>query len=145
MNNAPDLLTQNHDNAYEQQFIREHRKHSFFSSLYFAAAGATFIGVLGNLTHRLVQAVENDEKPFKSAKSPALMGGLMAAGVGFTYLSNKRETEKVRLEDLRLARRFAMDKPVHLSQPADISLDDNAPSTRWQQVVSEKEPSQIAR
>lgn len=129
-----DLLNSPHDRAYEEQFIKAHRKHSFFSSLYFAVAGASFIGVLGTFTNKVMQAVEDGTKPFKSSKSPVVMGAMMAVGVGFTYLSNKRETEKVRLEDMRLARRFAKDQPFYSQQPQPIA--ETQPDNYWQQKVA---------
>lgn len=134
-----DLLHTPHDRAYEEQFIKAHRKHSFFSSLYFAVAGASFIGVLGTFTNKVMQAVEDGTKPFKSSKSPVVMGAMMAVGVGFTYLSNKRETEKVRLEDMRLARRFAKDQPFYNQRPQPV--DETQPDNYWQQKVAAQDNS----
>lgn len=136
-----DLLSVSNDAAYEEQFIKAHRKHSFFSSLYFAVAGASFIGVLGAMTHKVLQAVEDGTKPFKNSKSPVVMGAMMAVGVAFTYLSNKRETEKVRLEDMRLARRFAIDKPVHLQEEQAAE----APQTQWQSRIAEEREAPVTR
>lgn len=132
-----DLLTSTHDSAYEEQFIKAHRKHSFFSSLYFAVAGASFIGVLGTITNKVVNAVEEGTKPFKNSKSPLIMGAMMVVGVAFTYLSNKRETEKVRLEDMRLARRFAKDQPIYRAQETE-----EAPApTQWRDRIREEQQS----
>lgn len=130
-----DLLSSPHDSAYEEQFIKAHRKHSFFSSLYFAVAGASFIGVLGTFTNKVMQAVEDSTKPFKNSKSPIIMGAMMAVGVVFTYLSNKRETEKVRLEDMRLARRFAKDQPYYAQQQDTATR----PADYWQRKVTSTE------
>lgn len=84
-----------------------------------------------------MQAVEDGTKPFKNSKSPIIMGAMMAVGVVFTYLSNKRETEKVRLEDMRLARRFAKDQPYYAQQPDA----PQRPSDYWQRKVTNAEAS----
>lgn len=135
-----DLLhTPEHDRAYEEQFIKAHRKHSFFSSLYFAVAGASFIGVLGTVANKLMQAMEDGTRPFKNSKSP-LIAGAMMVGVAFTYLSNKRETEKVRLEDMRLARRFAKDQSIYAQQnDAQETEPDNPADGRWQRKVASRD------
>jgi hypothetical protein len=82
-------------------------------------AGATFIGVLSTLSAKFLTAKEEGTALFKNKRTPIWMGGMMLVGTAFTYLSNKRETEKVRLEDLRLARRFA-DKPNAIEERPSV-------------------------
>lgn len=147
-----DLLSGTHDAEYEEKFVKEHRKHSFFSSLYFTIAGATFIGVLGTFVSNLMnvretqavnlmrksagQTVEpwEEARLFKDKSGPAMMGAMMAVGVLFTYLSNKRETEKVRLEDMRLARRFNKDKALYHAEGGEAPAQGE--DTDWRQSVT---------
>lgn len=82
----------------EAAFLKEHRKASFWSSVAFAVAGASFIGMLGALASRIVIASEESEPLFKKERTPLLMAGMAVFGTACIFASNWLESKKTLLE-----------------------------------------------
>lgn len=135
----------------EEAFLKEHRKASFWSSITFAVAGASFIGMLGAVATRIVTASEESEPLFKEKKrTPLLMAGMAAFGTACIFASNWLESKKTLLEwrmgGSKVGRKIsnadrqadaAPASPVASTTPEQETVAARADGKSWQQSVSE--------
>lgn len=147
-----EMLEQTKDPEYEKAFKQKHQRLSTASSGLFALSGATFIGVLGALSTKILTAaekgapllkkVEGQPNPVFANKKFMATAGVMA-GVGgiFMALSNKLETMKTVYEDRRLV--HLLDKAAESkAMPAPLEDPAGAPSNKWQQAVADSRKEQ---
>lgn len=152
------LLEQTKDPEYEKAFAKKHQRLSTLSSGFFALSGATFIGVLGALSTKiltaaekgapLLKSIEGQPTPVFGNKKFMATAGVMA-GIGgiFMALSNKLETMKTVYEDRRLVHLLdkaaeAKASPAEVAKPEEqvasaLPAQEEAPAQKWQQSVAE--------
>lgn len=141
-----DLLEQTKDPEYEREFKQKHQRLSLMSSAFFALAGATFIGVLGALSAKILGAAEQGNPLFKkeagkptpvfhNKKFMSTAGAMAGIGGVFMYLSNKLETQKTMYEDRRLVHLLdkSEEKREELRSGAPEPQEVGQESNRWQE------------
>lgn len=149
----------------ELQFVKQHRNLSAASSGLFAAAGATFIGILGKLTSDFLGAAQKisdlhqkitDEKRLPTPKEQqslqmrnnlpkgklywGIVGGLAAFGAVCMFLSNWLESKKTVLEwqlgGNKISRKMQMAENKTAPETASPPAQEPAPA------IKEEPPAQ---
>lgn len=133
---------------YDRQWLERYRKLSFQMGLYTAIAGATFFGMFATFSKMFLTKVAGKKVDYHPKKTPLAMGGMMSMGVVFAYAATRKEAQRQKLEDDRLAHRIVAGKEATgtsvIGDPTetDVSSMSQEQQTQWRELV--RKPQQEA-
>jgi len=142
------------NNPVEKEFRNKNLWHSFMQAAYGALGGASFFGALmviaqgvmglaataGGIATLGANAAAAQTASAFLVTNPitlAAIGGLIAAGLAFTYMSQREGTELKVLQDEHLAQQTAIQHSMGRAPSLNIEHEQNqrADGKQWQEVV----------
>jgi len=164
MADIPAILPDKND-PIEKKFRDKNLWHSFMQAAYGALGGASFFGALMVVSQGLIglaakhggiatalgpQAAANATASafiVTNALPLAAIGGLIAVGLAFTYMSQREGTELKVIQDEHLAQQTELQhaKCRALEQNIVYAQNQRADGKQWQEVLSRSQPQVVTR